>query len=59
MTSHMNNGSLQADGSTRPEPTMDVSHVVDALLYMAGLPLGANVQFMTVMATAMPYIGRG
>jgi NAD(P)-dependent dehydrogenase (short-subunit alcohol dehydrogenase family) len=41
------------------EPSMDVSHVADAVLYMAGLPLGANVQFMTVMATKMPYIGRG
>jgi NAD(P)-dependent dehydrogenase (short-subunit alcohol dehydrogenase family) len=59
MTSHMNSGSLQANGSTVPEPTMDVGHVVEALLYMAGLPLSANVQFMTVMATAMPYIGRG
>ncbi|HEV7346341.1 MAG TPA: SDR family oxidoreductase [Devosia sp.] len=59
MTSHMNSGSLQANGTTTPEPTFDVKHVVDALLYMAGLPLSANVQFMTVMATAMPYIGRG
>ncbi len=59
MTSGMSSGSLQADGSMKPEPTFDARHVVDALLYMAGLPLGANVQFMTVMATAMPYIGRG
>ena len=59
MTSHMNSGSLQANGTMLPEPTFDVAHVVDALLYMAGLPLSANVQFMTVMATAMPYIGRG
>lgn len=59
MTSHMNAGSLQANGSMMPEPTFDVSHVVEALLYMAGLPLSANVQFMTVMATNMPYIGRG
>lgn len=59
MTSSMNSGSLQANGSMMPEPTFDVQHVVDALLYMAGLPLEANVQFMTVMATAMPYIGRG
>lgn len=59
MTSHMNSGSLQANGTIVPEPTFDVSHVVDALLYMAGLPLSANVQFMTVMATNMPYIGRG
>ena len=59
MTAAMSSGSLQADGSTRPEPTFNVQHVVDALLYMAKLPLEANVQFMTVMATAMPYIGRG
>jgi NAD(P)-dependent dehydrogenase (short-subunit alcohol dehydrogenase family) len=59
MTSNMSSGSLQADGSVRPEPTFNVTHVVDALLYMANLPLEANVQFMTVMATAMPYIGRG
>ncbi|MDB5613810.1 MAG: family oxidoreductase [Devosia sp.] len=59
MTTHMNKGSLQANGTMMPEPTMDVAHVVDALLYMAGLPLSANVQFMTVMATTMPFIGRG
>ena len=59
MTSNMSSGSLQADGSKRPEPTFNVKHVVDAILYMAGLPLEANVQFMTVMATTMPYIGRG
>jgi len=43
----------------KAEPTFNVHHVVDALLYMANLPLEANVQFMTVMATTMPYIGRG
>ncbi|MCW5721669.1 MAG: SDR family oxidoreductase [Devosia sp.] len=59
MTSQMNSGSLQANGSIAPEPTFDVAHVVDAITYMAGLPLTANVQFMTVMATTMPYIGRG
>ena len=59
MTAGMSGGSLQADGSTRPEPTFNVQHVVDALLYMANLPLEANVQFLTVMATTMPYIGRG
>jgi NAD(P)-dependent dehydrogenase (short-subunit alcohol dehydrogenase family) len=59
MTARMSSGSVQADGSLRPEPTFNVRHVVDALLYMAGLPLEANVQFMTVMATTMPYIGRG
>jgi NAD(P)-dependent dehydrogenase (short-subunit alcohol dehydrogenase family) len=59
MTSRMTTGSLQANGTLMPEPTFDVSHVVDAVLYMAGLPLAANVQFMTVMATNMPYVGRG
>lgn len=59
MTSQMNSGSLQANGTMMPEPTFDVRHVVDGVLYMAGLPLAANVQFMTVMATNMPYIGRG
>lgn len=59
MTSAMGSGVLQADGSMRPEPVMDVKHVADAVLYMAGLPLDTNVQFMTVMATKMPYIGRG
>ncbi len=52
-------GALQADGSLRVEPLMDVSHAADAVLYMAGLPLDANVQFLTVMATDMPFIGRG
>ncbi|MET0436916.1 MAG: SDR family oxidoreductase [Devosia sp.] len=59
MTSQMNSGSLQANGTMTPEPTFDVAHVVEAVTYMAGLPLSANVQFMTVMATNMPYIGRG
>ena len=59
MTSGMNAGSLQANGTMLPEPTFAVEHVVDALLYMSGLPLTANVQFMTVMATTMPYVGRG
>jgi NAD(P)-dependent dehydrogenase (short-subunit alcohol dehydrogenase family) len=59
MTERMSGGVLQADGSTAAEPTMDVAHVADAVLYMASLPLDANVQFMTVMATKMPYIGRG
>ena len=52
-------GTLQADLSVKPEPTFDVKHVVDAVLYMAGLPLEANVLFMTVMATKMPFVGRG
>ncbi len=50
---------LQADGTRKPEPRMDLSHVADAVLYMATLPLEANVQFLTVMATQMPFIGRG
>lgn len=59
MTKDMLTGMLQADGSTRREPTMSAEHVVSAILYMAGLPLQANVQFMTLMATNMPFIGRG
>jgi NAD(P)-dependent dehydrogenase (short-subunit alcohol dehydrogenase family) len=59
MTSQMNSGSLQANGTMMPEPTFDVAHVVEAINYMASLPLTANVQFMTVMATNMPFIGRG
>ena len=52
-------GTLQADLSLKPEPLFDVKHVAEAVLYMAGLPLEANVLFMTVMATKMPYVGRG
>ncbi len=59
MTERMTEGVPQADGSIAAEPTMDVVHVADAVRYMAGLPLDANVQFMTVMATTMPFIGRG
>ena len=59
MTAAMQRGVPQADGSVAPEPVMDVQHVADAILYMAGLPLDANVEFMTVMATKMPFIGRG
>jgi NAD(P)-dependent dehydrogenase (short-subunit alcohol dehydrogenase family) len=55
----MSSGTLQADYSIKPEPTFDVKHVADAVLYMAGLPLEANVLRMTVMATAMPFVGRG
>ena len=55
----MANGVLQADGSTAVEPRMDVRHVADAVRYMASLPLDANVQTLTVMATKMPYVGRG
>lgn len=59
MTQAIARGVPQADGSMKAEPVMDVSAVADAVLYMAGLPLSANVQFMTVMATQMPFIGRG
>ena len=59
MTERMTGGVLQADGSTKPEPRMDSRHVATSVLHMASLPLDANVQFMTVMATTMPYIGRG
>ncbi|MFL9926622.1 SDR family NAD(P)-dependent oxidoreductase [Herbaspirillum lusitanum] len=59
MTTLMKKGTLQADGSTKVEPTMDAEHVAKAILYMDSLPLDANVQFMTVMATNMPFVGRG
>jgi len=59
MTRAIARGVPQADGSLKAEATMDVQAVADAVLYMAGLPLSANVQFMTVMATQMPFIGRG
>jgi len=59
MTSRMKAGVLQADGSVAPEPTIDVGHVAAAIVYMASLPLDANVLFMTVMATKMPFVGRG
>ena len=59
MTERMAAGILQANGAVAPEPRLDVRHVVDAVLYMAKLPLDANVQFMTVMASKMPFVGRG
>ena len=59
MTERMSGGVPQARGDVQVEPTMDVQHVADAIVYIANLPLDANVQFMTVMATQMPYIGRG
>jgi NAD(P)-dependent dehydrogenase (short-subunit alcohol dehydrogenase family) len=59
MTKIVRKGVRQADGSIEKEPVMDVKHVADAVVYMAGLPLDANVQFMTLMATQMPFIGRG
>lgn len=59
MTARMATGVLQANGTTAVEPTIDPSHVADAVVYMAGLPLSANVLNMTVMATKMPFVGRG
>jgi NAD(P)-dependent dehydrogenase (short-subunit alcohol dehydrogenase family) len=59
MTERMTAGVAQADGTKAAEPRIDVKLVADAVLYMANLPLDANVQFMTVMATKMPFIGRG
>jgi len=59
MTRAMSEGVRQADGSLAAEPTFDPRHVAEAVIYMAGLPLDANVQFMTLTATAMPFIGRG
>jgi NAD(P)-dependent dehydrogenase (short-subunit alcohol dehydrogenase family) len=59
MTERMSQGVPQANGAMLVEPRMDVRHVAEAVLYMANLPLDANVEFMTVMATRMPFIGRG
>ena len=59
MTKKMEKGVPQADGSVKPEPTMDVRHIADAVVHMANLPLDANIQFMTIMATKMPFVGRG
>jgi NAD(P)-dependent dehydrogenase (short-subunit alcohol dehydrogenase family) len=59
LAAKMKAGILQANGAVAVEPTMDVAHVARAVVYMAGLPLDANVLFMTVMATAMPLVGRG
>ncbi len=59
MTARMKQGVLQADGEVAVEPTMDVAHVARAVVYMASLPLDANVLFLTVMATHMPFVGRG
>ena len=58
-TSGFKTGILQPNGTVAREPTFDPDHVARAVVYMAGLPLDTNVQFMTVMATKMPYIGRG
>ena len=59
LAARMKDGVPQADGTVRPEPLMDVEHVANAVVYMASLPLDANVQFLTVMATKMPFVGRG
>jgi len=59
MTTRMGRGVPQASGEIAPEPTFDVEHVARAVVYMATLPLEANVQFITVMATKMPFVGRG
>jgi NAD(P)-dependent dehydrogenase (short-subunit alcohol dehydrogenase family) len=59
MTARMKDGVLQANGEKAVEPTMDVENVARAVLYMASLPLDANVLFLTVMATGMPFVGRG
>jgi NAD(P)-dependent dehydrogenase (short-subunit alcohol dehydrogenase family) len=59
LVARMKDGALQANGNVMVEPTMDVQHVADAVVYMASLPLDANVEFLTVMATKMPFIGRG
>ena len=59
LAARMAKGVPQADGSIKPEPLMDVKHVGEAVLHMAKLPLDVNVQFMTIMATKMPFVGRG
>jgi NAD(P)-dependent dehydrogenase (short-subunit alcohol dehydrogenase family) len=59
MTERMSSGVPQANGALAPEPRMDVRHVADAVLFMAGLPLDANVPFLTIMANGMPFMGRG
>jgi len=59
MTARMKKGVPQPNGSIEVEPTMDVENVANAVVYMASLPLDANVQFITVMATKMPFVGRG
>lgn len=59
LTERMNSGVLQADGRVAPEPRVDVAHVANAIVQMASLPLEANILNMTIMASAMPYVGRG
>ena len=59
MTERMTKGIIQASGQTMVEPRMDVGDVAKAIVFMAGLTLDSNVQFMTIMATKMPFVGRG
>ena len=59
MTEKMKTGVPQADGTMKPEPTIDAAHIADAVVHMAALPLDVNVQTMTIMASSMPYVGRG
>jgi NADP-dependent 3-hydroxy acid dehydrogenase YdfG len=59
MTARMVEGVPQADGSMAPEPRIDATHVANAVVYMASLPLDVNVLTITVMATKMPFVGRG
>jgi NADP-dependent 3-hydroxy acid dehydrogenase YdfG len=59
MAAKMTKGVPQANGEIKIEPTMDVQHVANAVLHMASLPLDANMQFVTIMATKMPFVGRG
>ena len=59
MTERMGGGVPQANGEVMVEPTYDVNHAADAVLFMSNLPLDTNVQFITIMATKMPYVGRG
>ncbi|PKB78935.1 MAG: 3-oxoacyl-ACP reductase [SAR202 cluster bacterium Io17-Chloro-G9] len=59
MTARMDTGIIQAHGAVVPEPRFDVNHVAESIVYISNLPLETNIQFMTIMATKMPYIGRG
>ena len=59
MTKRMSEGIIQANGEVKKEPIMDVNHVAKAVYDIAELPLNTNIQFMTIMASSMPYIGRG
>src|SRR6202000_3537649 len=59
LAAHIGQGTLQADGSVASEPMMDLGHAADAVVHMANLPLDANVLVMTIMDTAMPFVGRG